>query len=155
MTDKPKRKRNRPAPIVIVSDGMGGGETIRLEAPDEFAEALKASERQVLESLGDLIDDTNENAATTACIRLLDVIQDKTTPGGLRDKLMKHRMAAFHRLVSIATSGQVAAARSNAASYCVKLQKTHAPAAWPPNVNEPEFRNRLSKAEEMCTLPAA
>lgn len=151
---KPKRRRNRPAPVIIVADGMGGGEVVQLSAPDEFAEALKASEQQVLESLGDLVDDQNENAATTACIRLLDVIQDKSTPGQLRDKLLKHRMSAFRRLVSIATDGLVAAARSNAASYCVKLQKTHAPAAWPPNVNAPEFQTRLTQAEAMCKLQA-
>lgn len=154
---KPKvtRRRKREPVVIIVSDGVGGSERLELEAPDEFTEALKASEAQVLENLGDLVDDDNENAATTACVRLLDAIQDKSTPELLRSKLSKHKMKAFRRLLCISTGGDVAAARANASAYIVKLQKVYAPAAWPPNTNDPAFKERLQKAEEMCKLKVA
>ncbi len=154
---RPKR-RVKPYPCVTKD-----GQVLVFELADtEFAQALKESEDEVIIAMGKLIrakpkgKPVNETAQLTAAIKVLDLLADKDTPGGLLEKLEGLRHPALDALRDIVNFGAVAAARAGAGAYLLKAIKTAAPASWPPDISKEDWTKRMKNAEQLCSpLPKA
>jgi hypothetical protein len=156
MKARNKKRRIIPRPLQITTMD---GSMITLNSPQEvFGKALQDSEDEVVVSMKELINSdldgkqANEAAKVTAAIKVIDLLEDRTTPAKLLQKLEKLRYDAVDALRDVVNNGSVAAARANAGAYLLKAIKVAAPAAWPPDDKAPEFLERMQKANMMCAL---
>lgn len=147
-TPKPKRKsRPRPQkPIRVIT--LDGREKV---FGDTYAETLRSAEDDVLASINDLLDGTNENACVTAAAKLLDALEDRSTPERIRSKLEKHKQNAVDTLLRISRGeAYKPTARAQANAQLIKAMKNASEAVWPPDTTKAEWSTRMERAKELC-----
>jgi len=152
-----KRRKALPRPLEITThDGI----TMTLNDPASlFGDALKATEKDAIRALEDLIDmdlkecdGKNEMAKVSAAMRVLDLLSDKETPKAMMEKLEPLRHPAVDALQDVAINGAVASARTNAGAYLLKAIRAAAPSVWPPDTTRPDWQDRMEKANKVCAL---
>lgn len=117
------------------------------------ANPFNAVEDRTLTIACDLIgdDDLMDPARVTACIKLLDSVNDPCCPERLRIRLIAHEQEAVDVLVKIAENGNsMDAARSNAVGYLLKRIRENVDQFWPPDTTTPEWALRWEKMMQMC-----
>jgi len=128
---------------------------------DTFSIDLKASEDEAIAALRDLIEmpcsevdgkKTNETAKVTASVKVLELLMDVLTPVALRNKLERLRHPALASLRDVVNNGQVASANASAGAFLLRISAKAAPGAWPPDTTNPSWVERMSHAEEICSL---
>lgn len=125
-----------------------------LKPQESIANLIRESEPEVVASFADLINDKNETAAVNACIKVLEMVQDKGTPARLRELAMDLLEPAIERLKQVSSDGTVGTARVNATGALMKQMRLNYADHWPPDVKLAKWKKRMKKAYELCALPA-
>lgn len=113
-------------------------------------------EARALASVCDLVEDEDvmEPARVTACIKLLDTLNNPCCPDRLRTALSLQEKKAIDVLSDIAEGGLVDAARSNAVGYLLRRIRENVDQFWPPDTTTPQWHERWAKMVAMCGEPA-
>jgi hypothetical protein len=144
------RKPKAPAPLTIVD---AAGQTMVLNDPERmFEDQLRATEDDVVRSLAKLLTGPDATAAVTAATKIFAHLEDSDTPQRLRDKLMPLREEAFQCLKEISTGDAKATAVAQANACLLRVMVQKAPAIWPPNTEEPQWKERFSKAVSLASV---
>ena len=126
---------------------------------DAFGIALKESEGEAIIRMKDLIEvpcteakgrGANETAKVTASVKVIELLMDVLTPMPLKNKLEKLRGPALESLRDVVNNGQVAAAGAAAGAFLLRISARAAPGAWPPDITNPSWIERMTKAEKIC-----
>lgn len=131
-----------------------------LNSDELFAAALRDSEDEVVTAMTEFItkkcrkNGVNEAAKVTASIKVLELLADNSTPPGLMTKLEPLRQLSIGSLRDVVTRGKVAAAKANAGAFILKAIRNSAPAVWPPDTNDPKWKQRMARALAKCEVAA-
>jgi hypothetical protein len=152
-TAKPKRTRKPkpPRPIEIYV-GTEGEKVVVNDPVRLFEQRLKNSEDDVVKSLRSLVNGPDENAAVTAATKIFSHLEDSDTPGGLKAKLEPLRSEALDCLLSISAEANKSTAQAQANACLLKIMVQKAPAAWPPDTEKQEWKERFARAVSLASV---
>jgi hypothetical protein len=153
-TPKKTRKPRKPKAVrpITMYVGTTGEKVVAHDPARLFEERLRDSEDSVVRSLKELINGPDENAAVTAATKIFAYLEEKDTPGRLREKLEPLRTEALDCLLSLSAGAAKSTAQAQANACLLKIMVQKAPAAWPPNTEIQEWQQRFARAANLASV---